>query len=637
MTSDLSLYDYWRIVNKRKWIVLFAFACTLFSTAFYTRLQKPVYKSQAVVKIQPPASYAKIPGADLGNWDPWGMVATEIRVIHSNDISERAARNLGWINSVSNPEDVSKSVSGIASSFKAERIQDSNLIGMTAAGPNPLLAADIVNAVVDAYISYDLEERSRQAKKTLEDISARKNEVEESLRSLERSKQNFLEQNPDSGMGGALAGQFVDLEARRKELLKKYTAQHPEIIQIDQRIQSIQSKLAGFPSQELELARIVRELRMNEEIYTALNRQYEEAKIGLASVVSFVSVISKAVPPSEPVFPNKKLNLLIGSMLGIFLGLAFVFIVESLDVSISTIEEIEHFVDLPVLGIIPHLSSPSHMDNWLTGIFKKPRYSVESFRKVLVFHHSAKSPAIESYHTIRANIGSQLNTKKESTAVVFSSAGVAEGKTLTAVNFSIASAYAGLKTLLIDADMRRPSIYRIFGISRQAGLSEILAGKTPWEKTMHSTADFLMGELSLDRLLSFPGIDNLKIITCGMPAVNVVDLISSADWARLIRELKNEFDMIVFDSTPVLLFVDAVIMAKHSDGVVLVYKAGKMARGALKRSKEQVISGNARMIGVVLNDMRASEMGPHYGYYRDYGHYSRPAQLEDDARTRFGD
>ena len=96
-------------------------------------------------------------------------------------------------------------------------------------------------------------------------------------------------------------------------------------------------------------------------------------------------------------------------------------------------------------------------------------------------------------------------------------------------------------------------------------------------------------------------------------------------------------NMIVFDSTPVLLFVDAVIMAKHSDGVVLVYKAGKMARGALKRSKEQVISGNARMIGVVLNDMRASEMGPHYGYYRDYGHYSRPAQLEDDARTRFGD
>lgn len=622
MNTELTLHDYWRIVSRRKWIVLFAFAGTLLSTAFYTRLQPTVYKSQAMIRIQPPASYSKMPGADM-NWDPWGMIATEIRVIQSPDIAERAARNLGWITPSSASEEVSRAIGRVGGVYKADRIQDSNLISISASGGDPLLATDIVNAVVEAYSAYDLEERSRQAKKTLEDIAARKNEVEESLRSIERARQNFLEQNPGTGLGNALSSQLLDLESRRKELVRKYTPSHPEVMQIDQRIQAVQSKLAELPSQETELVRLTRELRINEEIYTTLNRQYEEAKIALASVVSFVSVVNRAIPPDSPISPNKGTNFMIGSVLGLFLGLALAFFMENLDVSITTIEEIERLLELPVLGIIPHMPSPRNLDNWLLQILKRPRYSVETFRQVLIFHHRPKSPVIESYHTLHANIASQINSKG-SLALVFSSAGVAEGKTLTTANYCIAAAHAGLNTLLVDTDMRRPALYKVFGLDREPGITEILSGKIHWSETLHSTADFLMGELNIEQLLHFPGIDNLKIISCGMPTANVIDTIDSEKWPALIQEWKKDFDLIVFDSTPVLLFVDPVIIARHSDGVVLVYKAGKMARGALKRAKEQVVGGNARMVGVALNDMRASEIGPHYGYYYDYGHYAQP-------------
>jgi Mrp family chromosome partitioning ATPase len=247
---------------------------------------------------------------------------------------------------------------------------------------------------------------------------------------------------------------------------------------------------------------------------------------------------------------------------------------------------------------------------------------VDAFRSVLVVNRRYATGIIESYHTLRTNIMSQLNTK-ESVSLVFSSAGAAEGKTLTAVNFALASAHSGLRTLLIDADLRRPAINQIFGTRKEPGLSDVLTGRSEWRDVMLESADFIMGGLDYDQLMRFPGIENLKILNCGTQPDNVIDILNSSNWRDLMADLKSEFDLIIFDAPPVLLFADSLMLAKHaSDGVVLVYKAGKIARGALKRAKEQIGGANARMVGVVLNGVRASEMGPQYGnYYYDYKNY----------------
>lgn len=615
MESELTLYDYWRIINRRKWVALLVFAVAIFSTMFYTRLQPTVYRSQSLIKIKPPASYAKMPGADLMDYDPWSAVATELKVITSSEISERAAAKLGLPSGAASIGEVSRS-------YKVERLQESNLIALYAFSSDPARAANIATAVIDAYKEFDLEQKSLQARKTLQDISSRKDEVADNLRSLERQKQSFVERNPRTGLGSALANQLADLEIRKRQMLENYTPNHPDVRNLDQRIDVVQSKLEEIPAQEVQLARISRELRMQEELYTTLNKQFEEAKLGVSAIVSFVSVVNKPVPDQAPVSPNRALNMMAGSVLGLFLAVVLVFLLENLDVSISTIEDIENFIKLPVLGIIPNILSEKHLDNWLTQVFKKERYTVDAFRSVLVVNRRYATGIIESYHTLRTNIMSQLNTK-ESVSLVFSSAGAAEGKTLTAVNFALASAHSGLRTLLIDADLRRPAINQIFGTRKEPGLSDVLTGRSEWRDAMLESADFIMGGLDYDQLMRFPGIENLKILNCGTQPDNVIDILNSSNWRDLMADLKSEFDLILFDAPPVLLFADSLMLAKHaSDGVVLVYKAGKIARGALKRAKEQIGGANARMVGVVLNGVRASEMGPQYGnYYYDYKNY----------------
>ena len=133
-----------------------------------------------------------------------------------------------------------------------------------------------------------------------------------------------------------------------------------------------------------------------------------------------------------------------------------------------------------------------------------------------------------------------------------------------------------------------------------------------------------MGEIDLDKLLSFSGIDNFKLMTSGTSsAADIVNVFSSAALPEFIKAVRPRFDLIVFDCPPALLFVDALLIGAHTDGVVLIYQSGKMARQALRRVKDQMQSAKVNILGVVLNDMRTSEMGPGYAYYYGYGHYAK--------------
>ena len=394
MKAELTLHDYWRIVNRRKWLALFIFIITVLSTVFYTRLQPTIYKSNAIIRFQPPASYSKILGSSPMEWDSWGAVITEIKIITSVEIARRAKQKM---KEREESGDFDGSVSNrTLDSYNAEMVKGSNLISIYATSADPLSASDTVNMVIVAYKDYDFEQKSAQATKTLEDISARKAEIEQNLRSMEKRKKDFLEKNPRTGLGSAFANQLANFEVQKKELLRKYTPNHSTIVNINQRIEVLQNKLAQLPATEMVLARISRELRMQEQLYTILNKQYEEAKLGLASIVSFVSVVDPAFPANKPISPNKRVNITVGIFLGIFLSLVVVLLLENLDVSISTIEDIEEFLSLPVLGIIPNIASERHIDNWLVGIFKKERYTLDAFRSVLIFHKKHASNAILS-------------------------------------------------------------------------------------------------------------------------------------------------------------------------------------------------------------------------------------------------
>jgi|GEM_PF-1789913 len=622
MNSEFSLYDYWKVLLRRKWVLLLAFVAAVGSTVFYTNLQPVIYRTSALVRVRPPQFAARLPGAEATNWYPWELSTTEIRVIESADVAQRAAQKMGWIKPESSSSDINREVARIQGMYSAT-LEENSFIEITATGQERDVLADVVNKVTEAYGEFDLDEKSKQARKAVEDLGKRKEELDNALKRLEDSRKQFLADHPELGLGMSLSAQLIDLEARQKEMLKRYTSSHPEVIQLNQRVLAIKAKLAVIPSSDTDLERINRELRINEELYSSINRQYEEAKIALSNVVSYVSAVDRAVPPVKPISPNEKLNLVLGGFLGLFLGLALAFLIENLDISISTLEDIEHLLSLPVLGVVPVI--PELRNDFRTRIrrlLRRERGSIEAFREKLVLAHRKDAPVIESYHTLRANIVARME-KKGPMALVFSSSGAAEGKTLTATNFAIGAVHSGLRTLLIDMDLRKPALYKTFGLQREPGLSDILLERAKFEDCVHSTTDLMMGELDIDKLLYFPGIDNLKILTCGTALPNVVDTIDSAPWDNILSQWKSQFDLIVFDSPPILLFVDGIMLAKHCDGVVLVYRSGKMSRDALKRAAEQVSGAGSRIIGVALNDISASEIGPRFGYYQDYGRYAK--------------
>ncbi|MBI4386200.1 MAG: hypothetical protein HY551_02345 [Elusimicrobia bacterium] len=609
MDVELSLHDYWRILRKRGIAILATFLATFLSTFFYTQMKTPVYRSRAIVKYEPPPG--RFSGGDLAAFDPIAVLEAQARILVSYDMAERIGRKIGW---------EPAKLQGV---IQAERVENANLIRISAVGADPVALTDIVNTALDVYVERDLEERSFNARKTLENVVKRRAEVENSLRDLEEKRKTFLQKHHSAHLGSSLSSSLLDLEARRRELLKKFTAEHPEVIKLEQRIETVKTQLRQVPTQETDLDRIVRDIKVNEEMYITLSRGQEEAKIALASVTPYVSIISRGVIPQAPISPNKKLNYMMGVILGLFLGFLLVFTLENLDISITTIEEIEKLLGVPVLGIVPHFGTEKKWAALRTEFLRKQRYPMDIFRSHLLFHYRAKSPVIEVYHTLRANIFSQL-PKKQNVVLTFTSTGVAEGKTLTAINFCLAAAHAGLRTLLIGADIRRPVIYRIFGLPRETGIVEALSNEVPYMDVVKGTVDFLMGELDLDKLLTFSGIDNFKIMTGWIHrTTDVVNLFSSDAVPRLIDRMRPDYDLIVFDSPPILLFVDALLIGVHTDGVVMIYKSGKMARRALKRAKDQVAAAKANILGVVLNDMQASDIEPRYGYYYDYGHYAK--------------
>ncbi|HVE17025.1 MAG TPA: hypothetical protein VNB29_09835, partial [Chthoniobacterales bacterium] len=416
---------------------------------------------------------------------------------------------------------------------------------------------------------------------------------------------------------------LLNLQEKRNELLRQFTPNHPDVIKMEARIAQVQKQLSLLPLFQEELDHIDREIKTRRDAFFELSRQIEESKIAIDSVLSYVKIVSRARPPLKPWTPLAVIDLPIGMVLGLFMGVFIAFVLESMDISISSIEEIEKVLEAPVLGIIPHFGAPSAWRDFFSRVLRSDSHNEESIRASLVFRHPPKSPQVEAYQNMRVNIQSQLS-KSDNIILTFTSTGVSEGKTLTSINFSLAAAHAGLKTLIIGADTRRPNFHRIFGLPKDAGLIEVLKGQIPWQSTLRSMVDLMMGESDLAKMASFPGIDNLKVMTgwCEDTA-SVPGLFSSPALPALIAEMRPYFNVIVFDCPPLLLFADALLIAPHTDGTVMIYRSGKMARNALKRARDQLVASKGKLVGLVFNDAKAVDMPSGYGDYGDYGHYAQ--------------
>ena len=378
-------------------------------------------------------------------------------------------------------------------------------------------------------------------------------------------------------------------------------------------VDEMSARLEMLPTQTLKYARYVRELELNENLYVTMKQKYEESRITQAGQRGKVRILDSALT-AEKVKPNKRKNLILGIFLGLGLGVGSAFIRELLDTTVKAVEQLER-KGLTVLGIIPEMHQK--VGKLSTNSTKGPSKGGLDFQRRLITHEYPKSPISESYRSLRTNISYSSSSDRKIRSILVSSPQPGEGKSTTVANIAITFAQMRKRVLLIDADLRKPVQHNVFGHSKGPGLAE-----------------YLVGDINeIDQLIRKTKIDNLFIVTAGVPPPNPSELLGSDRMGRLVDKLEQEWDIVLFDSPPIVAVTDSSMISSEIDALIMVVKAGQTDRSAVDRALDTVKNVKSPLIGVVLNAANPESLSGKYSYYYSYYQYYYDSGDDKERRT----
>jgi len=366
---------------------------------------------------------------------------------------------------------------------------------------------------------------------------------------------------------------------------------------------SYETQLETLPEKNLELVRLMRSAELNEKIYLMRSEKYEESRIAEAGKTANVRIIDPAVPPQKPIRPNRQLNIVLAIFFGLGLGVTVAFVLEFMDGSVRTVEDLEK-LRVTMLGTIPTINPEE-----IARCMKKQGHKLGELDRgrlntKLITNFSPKSPVSEAYRSLRTNI-LFANIDKPVKTLVVSSSATKEGKSTTVANLAITMAQTGNRVLIIDADLRRPTMHTLFSIERQGGLTNAL-----------------LGTYTLDEVIKPTGVENLDLITSGEIPQNPSELLSSNALRKALSILQQRYDYILLDSPPVIAVTDAAILSTRADATLLVVSSGYVNRKEVERALQLLSNVRANLIGVLLNGLDIKRIyGSYYYYYHYYQYY----------------
>ncbi len=467
---------------------------------------------------------------------------------------------------------------------------------------------------------------------------------QEALYKLSRSNSpELLAKNDGTGVLEHLVEQRNELASKLTELNIRYGRSHPQvqavdaqIAQVNKSIQTESNRIGQRFEQEYRAAaereRMLHKAledqkedanRLNEknieynilkrdadstrQLYDNLLAKLKEASVAAGLKSNNIRVVDVAQVPNKPVKPNVPQNLIVGLLVGLTLGVAMAFVTETLDNTVGTSEQAERMTGLPAVAVIPNmrLARAGRVKQALgDGNNHKLTSGPEGGRIALVSHVKPKSENAEAFRALRTSVllsGAGAPPR----VIVVTSALPQEGKTSISINTAIVLAQNGGRVLLVDADMRRPSVARHLGLRSETGLSTQLA------TTSSETA-----------VQGWPDVPNLSVLPAGPPPVRPAELIGSERMRALLTKWRAEYDHVIIDTPPVLSVTDGVLLSTVSDCVLLVMRSGVTPKGALQRANQLLSSVSARVLGLVINDVDLNSVG-HYSYYgsKYYGYY----------------
>lgn len=645
---EIDLAHYWRIIMRYKWSILgLAFSITVLATLIAFSMQ-PIYRGTTTLLIEQErakvVSIQEVYDIDGSNKE---YLQTQFEILKSRELAQRVVLTLDLVNHAEfqpkekssfsidwrswlpvghseNPASTEDDrIAAVVDAFMAklfiEPVRMTQLVKISFESPDPALAAKVSNTMAKAYIDSQMEAKVAMTEQAASWLTERLGSLKTSLEQSEQKLQAYREKNDlvDTGSrdaGAGTGGGVLALNARQlqditervisaqfklSEISQRYGPQHPayqqaerDLAEAEQSLKVARQNTLQVSRKEFGLQELTREVDANRKLYDTFFNRIKEANETRQLETPNARVIDPAVVPRAPIKPKKSLIMALAFVLSLMLGVMLAFLLDYLDSTFKGPEDVEQRLGVPMLGLLP--------------LAKRSKKDEDSH--VPLFLSEGQQSFAESVRTIRTGVVlSGLDVEHQ--VVVVTSSVPNEGKSTTSLSLALAMGQME-KVLIIDADMRRPTIGKTMGIPGvNPGLSNFVAGTAELAQCVNRYED-----------------GNIDILTAGLIPPNPLELLSSKRFKEALQNLAQQYDRIVIDSPPTLAVSDALVLSTLANAVIYVVKSDSTSFHNARNGIQKLQRVNAPITGVVLNQVnltKASRYGSYYGYYDYYGYKAK--------------
>ncbi len=719
--EEPSLKSYWLILQKRKWTVIACLVIVVTLAAIASFRQTPLYAGVTRLTIgrenPDPLGFSKGEAASE-DWDYSLTLETQLKIMQSDELLMGVAKQLQLDKSPAfvgkttappatgepqalTPQQESMLLGKMHSALSLSVIPRTRIVEIQFLSPDPKLAAQIANALANAYIEHNFRTKFESTMQTsdwlakqLSDLQMRVETAQERLVRYQREngiveindKENIITDKLNEvnkqlteaegdriqkealyrmasssdpsivsrsnlGAGDELIDKLrssrAELRTQYAQLTTQFGPSYPKVLEVQNQIRELESAieaerqkmlarmkndyLAALQREKLlrtaleqqkveannlnqraiEYNLLKRDVDTSRQLYEGLLQKLKEAGVSAGLRSSNIQVVDVARVPLSPVKPNIPRNIELAFLVGLAGGILLAFAIEALDSTVRTADEVQAIARMPVLGIIPLDRNTKEARKLLHR--KTGALPAGSSRTALITHVRPNSEIAEAYKALRTSVLLSTSGTPPKTLLI-TSALPKEGKTTTSVNVATALAQRGARVLLVDTDLRRPSVGKTFGMKTSVGLSTLLSGGSKYDEVIFPTVE-----------------PNLFVVPAGPIPPHPSELLHSQTMFDNMEKWQQQFDHVILDSPPILSVTDAVLLSTRVNAVLLVIHSGQTTKQALKRSRDILVQVKARLMGVVVNAIDLSS--PDYYHYYYYGTKGKSAVYYSENKS----
>jgi len=488
-----------------------------------------------------------------------------------------------------------------------ERGKKSGILEVSLTGADQEKIATVLDDILKTYVRQNVERRSAEAENTLKfletQLPALKREMDaaEAAYNTYRQSRGSLDLNLEtqSVLQSVVEvdNQIVALKQERDELRQSFTAEHPRVQALDQRLQRLRERRSQFdadvnklPDTQQKVLRLARDVEVSTTLYTNLVNTAQQLKVSKAGTVGDVRILDQAAVSRDPVGLRAPAVLTIAALLGLVVSLGGVWIIRSLRVVVEDPETIESELGLPVYATIPHSSEEA-------GIVRRAKggKGVKGCGELLAIRNP-EDDAIESLRGLRTTIHFALIDSSHNSLLITGSS-PSLGKSFISKNLGAVLANAGQRVVIIDADLRKGHINKEFGLRREVGVSE-----------------YVSGSVTLEDIVKPTSVPNLWVVTTGQIPPNPSELLMHQRFEQMLKLLGSQFDTLIVDAPPILAVSDAAIIGRLAGATLMVARAGRHPIAELEQSVKRLNHAGVKVKGFVFNDLNTDRQRYRYGY-----------------------